>query len=144
MNNWPTSSQNIPRRFRAMATLTALATTDGVLEEMAYALDTLKLDGVTTTTSIDDIYLGDTRYDPWFEEMNRRGITLFVHPVPAKASRSVDLGIDVSLLEFMFDTTRMLTNMIFPKAKKRFLEDQDHFHAWRRHDSILDNAYRNS
>jgi predicted TIM-barrel fold metal-dependent hydrolase len=45
---------------------------------------------------------------------------LFVHPVPAKASRSVDLGIDVSILEFMFDTTRMLTNMIFSGAKNRF------------------------
>jgi predicted TIM-barrel fold metal-dependent hydrolase len=103
-----------------MAMLPALAATDGVLEEMAYALDTLKLDGVATTTSTDDIYLGDTRYDPWLEEMNRRGVTLFVHPVPAKASRSVDLGIDVSILEFMFDTTRMLTNMIFSGAKNRF------------------------
>jgi predicted TIM-barrel fold metal-dependent hydrolase len=107
-------------RFGAMATLPALAATDGLLEEMAYALDTLKLDGVATSTSIDDIYLGDTRYDPWFEEMNRRGVTLFVHPVPAKASRSVDLGIDVSILEFMFDTTRMLINMIFSGAKSRF------------------------
>jgi predicted TIM-barrel fold metal-dependent hydrolase len=109
-----------PTRFGAMATLPALAATDDVLEEMAYALDTLKLDGVATTTSTDDIYLGDTRYDPWLEEMNRRGVTLFVHPVPAQASRSVDLGIDVSILEFMFDTTRMLTNMIFSGAKKRF------------------------
>jgi 6-methylsalicylate decarboxylase len=109
-----------PTRFGAMATLPALAATDGLLEEMAYALDTLKLDGVSTSTSVDDIYLGDSRYDPWFEEMNRRGVTLFVHPVPAKASRSVDLGIDPSLLEFMFDTTRMLTNMIFSGAKNRF------------------------
>jgi len=109
-----------PIRFGAMATLPALAATDGVLEEMAYALDTLKLDGVATTTSINDIYLGDTRYDPWFEEMNRRGVTLFVHPVPARASRSVDLGIDVSILEFMFDTTRMLVNIIFKGAKNRF------------------------
>jgi 6-methylsalicylate decarboxylase len=109
-----------PTRFGAMATLPALAGTEGLLEEMTYALDTLKLDGVATSTSIEDIYLGDARYDPWFEEMNRRGVTLFVHPVPAKASRSVDLGIDVSILEFMFDTTRMLTNMIFSGAKKRF------------------------
>jgi predicted TIM-barrel fold metal-dependent hydrolase len=109
-----------PMRFGAMATLPALAATDGLLEEMAYALDTLKLDGVATTTSTEDIYLGDTRYDPWFEEMNRRGLTLFVHPVPAKASRSVDLGIDVSILEFMFDTTRMLINMVFSGAKNRF------------------------
>src|SRR6266446_9216910 len=109
-----------PTRFGAMATLPGQVATDSLLEEMAYALDTLKLDGVATSTSIDDIYLGDTRYDPWFEEMNRRGVTLFVHPVPAKASRSVDLGIDVSILEFMFDTTRMLTNMILSGAKNRF------------------------
>src|SRR6266481_2998680 len=109
-----------PTRFGAMATLPALAATDGVLEEMTYALDTLKLDGVATTTSTDDVYLGDTRYDPWLEEMNRRGVTLFVHPVPAEASRSVDLGVDVSLLEFMFDTTRMLTNMILSGVKNRF------------------------
>jgi hypothetical protein len=43
--------------------LPALAETNGLIEEMAYALDTLKLDGVATSTSIDDIYLGDTRYD---------------------------------------------------------------------------------
>ena len=109
-----------PTRFGAMATIPALAATDGVLEELTYALDTLKLDGVATTTSTDDIYLGDTRYDSWLEEMNHRGVTLFVHPVPAKASRSVDLGIDVSILEFMFDTTRMLVNMVFRGAKKRF------------------------
>jgi predicted TIM-barrel fold metal-dependent hydrolase len=109
-----------PTRFGAMATLPALATTDGLLDEMAYALDTLKLDGVATTTSIDDVYLGDRRYDPWFDEMHRRGVTLFVHPVAAAASRPVDLGIDVSMLEFMFDTTRMLTNMVFSGATSRF------------------------
>ena len=42
-----------PTRFGAMATLAAQAATDGVLEEMAHALDTLKLDGVATTTSIE-------------------------------------------------------------------------------------------
>jgi predicted TIM-barrel fold metal-dependent hydrolase len=109
-----------PTRFGAMATIPALAATDGVLEELTYALDTLKLDGVATTTSTDDIYLGDTRYDSWLEEMNHRGVTLFVHPVPAKAARSLDLGVDVSLLEFMFDTTRMLINMVFGGAKERF------------------------
>src|SRR5260370_29596027 len=46
-----------PARFGAMATLPALAPTDGVLEEMAYALDTLKLDAVAATPSTDDISL---------------------------------------------------------------------------------------
>src|SRR5258708_16133997 len=61
-----------PTRFGAMATLPALAPTDGLLEEMAYALDKLKLDGVATSTTIDDIYLLDIRYDPWFQEINHR------------------------------------------------------------------------
>jgi hypothetical protein len=42
-----------------------------------------KKNHLATTTSIDDIYLGDAPYDPWLGEMNLRGITLFVHPVPS-------------------------------------------------------------
>jgi 6-methylsalicylate decarboxylase len=87
---------------------------------MAYALDTLKMDGVSTLTSVEDIYLGDSRFDPWFEEMNRRKVTLFMHPTIARASLAVGLKIDISMLEFMFDTTRMLTNMVFTGAKRRF------------------------
>jgi 6-methylsalicylate decarboxylase len=108
-----------PMRFGAVATLPG-KTMDGSLSEMAYALDTLKLDGVSTLTSVGDIYLGDSRFDPWFEEMNRRKVTLFMHPTVARASLAVDLKIDISMLEFMFDTTRMLTNMVFTGAKRRF------------------------
>src|SRR6266481_3454352 len=108
-----------PKRFGAMATLPG-KTMDESLSEMEYALDTLKLDGVSTLTSVEDIYLGDSRFDPWFEEMNRRKVTLFMHPIIARASLAVDLDIDASMLEFMFDTTRMLTNMVFTGAKRRF------------------------
>jgi predicted TIM-barrel fold metal-dependent hydrolase len=52
--------------------------------------------------------------------MNRRKVTLFMHPIIARASLAVDLKIDPSMLEFMFDTTRMLTNMVFTGAKRRF------------------------
>jgi predicted TIM-barrel fold metal-dependent hydrolase len=108
-----------PTRFGAIATLPG-KTIDGSLSEMEYALDTLKMDGVSTLTSVEDIYLGDSRFNPWFEEMNRRKVTLFMHPTVARASLAVDLKIDISMLEFMFDTTRMLTNMVFTGAKRRF------------------------
>jgi len=55
-------------RARSDGDVTGAGATDGLLEEMAYALDTLKLDGVATSTSVDDIYLGDTRYNPRFEK----------------------------------------------------------------------------
>ncbi len=111
--------QQHPTRFGAMATLPGL-TMDGCLQELEYALDTLGMDGVATSTSLHDVYLGDARFDPWFAEMNRRAVTLFIHPTMAQAAGPVDLGLNPSLLEFMFDTTRMLANLVFSGAKARF------------------------
>jgi hypothetical protein len=50
---------------------------DGALEEIAYALDTLKLDGVVMLTNFNGVYLGDKRLDPVFDELNRRGTVVF-------------------------------------------------------------------
>ena len=108
-----------PTRFGGMATLPA-RDIDGCLKEMEYALDVLKLDGVCTSTSINDVYLGEDPYDPWFEEMNRRGVTLFIHPTIHSSFPNTSLGLFPSVFEFMFDTTRMLANMVITGKKKRF------------------------
>src|SRR5713226_7009386 len=108
-----------PGRFGAVATLPG-QDVDAAVAEIAYALDTLKLDGVTTSTSINDVYLGEPQFDPWFEELNRRGATLFVHPTFTKASLALLIGLNPSVLEFMFDTTRMIANMVATGAKQRF------------------------
>src|SRR5258708_5761117 len=86
-----------PTRFGAVATLPG-KTMDGSVSEMAYALDTLKMDGVSTLTSVEDIYLGDSRFNPWFEEMNRRKVTLFIHPIVARPSLPFHPKIDASIL----------------------------------------------
>ncbi|MDT7811400.1 MAG: 6-methylsalicylate decarboxylase, partial [Acidobacteriaceae bacterium] len=108
-----------PKRFGAVATLPGLDA-DSALAEIGYALDTLKLDGVTTTTSLNDFYLGEPQFDPWLEELNRRSATLFVHPTITKAGETLLNGLNASVMEFMFDTTRMITNMVATGAKKRF------------------------
>jgi 6-methylsalicylate decarboxylase len=108
-----------PQRFGAVATLPGLDA-DGALAEIGYALDTLKLDGVTTTTSIQDTYLGEPQFDPWLAELNRRSATFFVHPTITKAGETLLNGLNAAVLEFMFDTTRMVTNMVVTGAKKRF------------------------
>jgi len=110
-----------PTRFGAFAVL-PLDDMDASIEEMIYALDVLKLDGVSSSTHVAGAYLGDSRFDAWFAEMNRRGATLFVHPVPSLNSGQVAMGINVAILEFMFDSTRMATNMVLSGAKKRFAE----------------------
>jgi 6-methylsalicylate decarboxylase len=106
-------------RFGGMATLPA-RDIDGCLAEMEYALDVLKLDGVCTACNVNDVYMGDDVYDPWFEEMNRRGVTLFIHPTVHSSFPSTSLGLAPSMFEFMFDTTRMLANMVVTGKKKRF------------------------
>jgi 6-methylsalicylate decarboxylase len=88
--------------------------------EIVYALDISKMDGVSTSTSISDVYLGEPQFDPWLEELNRRGATLFVHPMFTKASQTLLTGLNPSVLEFMFDTTCMIANMVATGAKKRF------------------------
>jgi predicted TIM-barrel fold metal-dependent hydrolase len=108
-----------PTRFGGMATLPG-RDIDGCLKEMEYALDVLKLDGVATSTSINDVYLGEDVYDPWFDEMGRRGVTLFIHPTILSSFPSTSLGLFPSVFEFMFDTTRMLANMVITGKKKRF------------------------
>jgi len=110
-----------PSRFGAVATLPG-QDADGAMTEIAYALDILKLDGVSTSTSINDVYLGELQFDPWFEALNQRGSTLFVHPTFTKASRGLLNGLNPSVLEFMFDATRMIANMVVTGAKKRFSE----------------------
>jgi predicted TIM-barrel fold metal-dependent hydrolase len=108
-----------PTRFGGMATLPG-RDIDGCLKEMEYALDVLKLDGVATSTSINDVHLGEDVYDPWFEEMNSRGVTLFIHPTILSSFPDTSLGLYPSVFEFMFDTTRMLANMVITGKKKRF------------------------
>src|SRR5882757_1061239 len=108
-----------PARFGAVATLPGLDA-EGALAEIGYALDTLKMDGLTTTTSLNDVYLGEPQFDPWLEELNRRSVTLFVHPITTKAGSTLLMGLHDSVVEFMFESTRMIVNMVVTGTKKRF------------------------
>src|SRR5260221_342039 len=108
-----------PNRSGAVATVSR-QDADGTVTEIAYALDILKMEGFSTSTSISDVYLGEPQFDPWFEELNRRGATLFVHPTFTKATQTLLIGLNPSVLEFMFDTTRMIANMVATGARKRF------------------------
>src|SRR5260370_28816984 len=83
-----------PTRFGAFAVL-PLDDMDASIEEMSYALDVLKLDGVSSGTHVGGAYLGDSRFDTWFGEINRRGVTLVVHPIQPPSVGQVGLGINV-------------------------------------------------
>jgi 6-methylsalicylate decarboxylase len=79
---------------------------DGALAELAFALDALKLDGVVLFSNSNGGHLGDPRFEPVFEELERRGAVVFVHPTASPDSSARQLGLPDSLIDFTADTTR--------------------------------------
>jgi predicted TIM-barrel fold metal-dependent hydrolase len=108
-----------PTRFGAFAVV-SMDDVDAAAEETVYALDVLELDGVSATASFGGRYLGHASFDPWFSEMDRRSATLFAHPGAPPNFDPHLLGMNVALLEFMFESTRMVANMVLTGATSTY------------------------
>jgi predicted TIM-barrel fold metal-dependent hydrolase len=104
--------QSRPDRFGSFAAL-PLPDVDGALEELSYALDVLKLDGVLLFSNVQGMYLGDPRLEPVFTELDRRAATVFVHPNPSPDPVAHRLGLPDSLIDFTADTTRAVAEMLY-------------------------------
>jgi len=104
--------QSRPDRFGSFAAL-PLPDVDGALEELRYALDVLKLDGVLLFSNAQGVYLGDPRLEPVFMELERRAATVFVHPNPSPDPVAHRLGLPDSLIDFTADTTRAVAEMLY-------------------------------
>ena len=98
-------------RFGLFATL-PLPDVDAARAEIRHAFDTLQADGVVVLTNVGDIYLGDPRLDPALAELNRRKAVMFIHPTSPACFEKTALGHPRPVLEFLFDTTRAVANMV--------------------------------
>jgi 6-methylsalicylate decarboxylase len=105
-------------RFGAFALL-PLPDVDGALAEIAYAFDVLRLDGVGLFSSVNDCYLGDPLFDPVFDELNRRKAIAFIHPTHCEAPGATRLHAPPFAVEYVFDTTRAVVNLIYNGTFKR-------------------------
>lgn len=99
-----------PKRFGALASVPMPNIDDGI-EEIVYALDVLKLDGVVLFTNSQGIYLGDERMKPLFKELQHRKATVFIHPNASPDPIAHTLGITDNLIDFPSDTTRAIAQM---------------------------------
>jgi 6-methylsalicylate decarboxylase len=102
--------QDRPDRSGGFASL-PLPDVDGALRALEYGLDVLKLDGVVLFSNARGIYLGDARFRPLFDELERRGTVVFVHPTSSPDAAARTLGLPDSLIDFTADTTRPVAQM---------------------------------
>lgn len=107
-----------PARFAGLVTL-PLPVVDAAVAEIAYGLDVLGLDGVALHSNVDGIYLGDPEFEPVFEELDRRGAYAFVHPNPPPTP-SPKADVPPWVVEFPFDTTRAVVDLIYSGTLERF------------------------
>jgi predicted TIM-barrel fold metal-dependent hydrolase len=100
-----------PGRFGLFASV-PLPDVAGALAEIEYAYDTLGADGVVLLTNAGGVYLGDPALEPVFDQLDRRHSRVFLHPVSPACWERTSLGRPRPMLEFLFDTTRAVINMI--------------------------------
>lgn len=113
-----------PNRFKFFASL-PLPDVDGSLEEIDRVL---KLDGCcgfALMTNAQGYYLGDSRFDPVMKKLNEHKAAIFMHPTQC---RSVDhpesdkplAQYPTPLIEFFFDTTRAVMNLLLSGTVSRY------------------------
>jgi predicted TIM-barrel fold metal-dependent hydrolase len=103
--------ERYPSRFGQLASI-PLPDVDGAIEEIAFAYDTLHADGVALLTNSNGVYLGDPRLEPVFAALDRRAARVFIHPTSPPCWEATSLGRPRPMLEFLFDTTRAVVNLI--------------------------------
>jgi predicted TIM-barrel fold metal-dependent hydrolase len=105
-------------RFGSFAML-PMQDTDGALNELAYALDVLKADGIGLLTSYGDKWLGHPSYAPVMDELNRRKAVLYTHPTAANCCGNLQPGVPPTVVEFGTDTTRTIVDIVFSGTAAR-------------------------
>jgi predicted TIM-barrel fold metal-dependent hydrolase len=107
-----------PKRFGSLAVL-PLPDVEAALRELEYALEQLKLDGIVLPTNVGGHYLGDPAFDELFSELNRRKAVVFIHPIDPPGECPPNLKLPTSLIEFVFETTRAIANLIYSGTLER-------------------------
>ena len=97
-----------------------LTDVDGSLQEIAYALDTLKADGIGLMTSYGDKWLGDPLFLPVMAELNRRKALVYTHPTAANCCVNLVRTEPPVMIEFGTDTTRAIADIVFSGNARKF------------------------
>ncbi|GHE13597.1 amidohydrolase family protein [Streptomyces alanosinicus] len=100
-----------------------LPDTDAALAEIAAVADLPEVHGYVLFTNYDGRYLGDPSFRPVLAELARRRATVLLHPTSAPAVPAPGVRRPPSaLLEFPFDTTRCVIDLVLSGSLADFPE----------------------
>lgn len=108
-----------PDRLGLFASL-PLPDVEGSLAELAYAFDVLGADGLILQSNSNGLYLGDPRLEPLFAELDRRRAVVLIHPASPPGWERIELAYPRPLLEFIFESTRAVANLVLTGTKGRY------------------------
>ena len=108
-----------PTRFKGFASI-PMDAPDAALMELHRAIGDLQLNGVVLLSNIGGKPLTSPEYHPFFEEANRMGLCIFLHPmIPLNSEpfREYVLG---PIVGFPFDTTLAVARMCYSGVFEEF------------------------
>ncbi|MHB8619147.1 MAG: amidohydrolase family protein [Chloroflexota bacterium] len=101
-----------PNRFLAFASL-PLPDIEGSLRELARCVDGLGMVGVCLGSHVNGRRYDDPLFTPLFDEIDRRGLPVFLHPMIAECSANLeDYNLNATL-GFIMDTGMTVLRMVF-------------------------------
>ena len=92
---------------------------DGSPDLIQRSFDVLHVDGVTLHSNYEGIYLSDARFDPVWEELERRSATVFLHPTRPPLMPVLP-GAPSPLADYPADTTRCALDLVLKGHRRRF------------------------
>jgi predicted TIM-barrel fold metal-dependent hydrolase len=107
-----------PDRFGLFATL-PMSSIDDALAELAFAFDELSADGIVLETNIRGAYLGNPKFTPLFDELDRRGAVVFLHPTSPACFEAMALGRPAPMIAFPMDTARTVVDLLYNGVLQR-------------------------
>ena len=101
-----------PGRLDFLATL-SVPYVDDAIEEIEYSMDKLGAVGVNLPTNTKGVYMGVPELVPLFEALNAKKAIVAFHPnKPGAVPQGVGEKLPETILEFFFDTTRIIADLI--------------------------------
>ncbi|GAS93856.1 amidohydrolase 2, precursor [Mycolicibacterium canariasense] len=108
-----------PAIFGLAATL-PLPDVDGALMELRRARDGLGADAVTLQTNYHGRYLSDREFAPVLAALDADAAVVLLHPTSPPGWQTTALGRPRPMLEFLFDTTRCVIDLVLSQALTRY------------------------